>query len=214
MDISLKNKFDSIIFDLDGTLWDSTHNVAEAWMAARNKVNYVTETVSAEQVAGIAGMPYDAIYQVLFPSLSPDLRNAFKDICAKSELEVLADKGGVLYPGLEETLEYLKQKYQLFIVSNCQCGYIEVFLEKYNLAHYFVGHQCFCTKDRPKAENIMDIVNDFRLKAPVYVGDTLGDYQSSMKANVPFVFCEFGFGKVEEGQIASIKELNDLKDLL
>ena len=90
MDISLKNKFDSIIFDLDGTLWDSTHSVAEAWMAARNKVNYVTETVSAEQVAGIAGMPYDAIYQVLFPSLSPDLRNVFKDICAKSELEVLA----------------------------------------------------------------------------------------------------------------------------
>ena len=214
MDISLKNKFDSIIFDLDGTLWDSTHSVAEAWMAARNNVNYVSETVSAEQVAGIAGMPYDAIYQVLFPSLSPDLRNAFKDICAKSELEVLADKGGVLYPGLEDTLEYLKQKYQLFIVSNCQCGYIEVFLEKYDLAHYFMGHQCYGTKDRPKAENIMDIVNDFGLKTPVYVGDTLGDYQSSMKANVPFIFCEFGFGKVEEGQIASIQKLNDLKDLL
>ncbi|MDB5118802.1 MAG: gph [Sphingobacteriales bacterium] len=214
MDTSLKNKFDSIIFDLDGTLWDSTHSVAEAWTAGRNQVDYVAETVNAEQVAGIAGMAYDAIYEVLFPSLSPELRKDFMAICAKSELEVLADKGGILYPNLVETLEYLKQNYRLFIVSNCQCGYIEVFLEKYNLEHYFEGHQCFGTKDRPKAENIKDIVNDFELKSPVYVGDTLGDYQSSMKANVPFIFCAFGFGKVDEGQIASIENLSDLKELL
>ncbi|MDB5014683.1 MAG: gph, partial [Daejeonella sp.] len=193
MDTPLKNKFDSIIFDLDGTLWDSTHSVAEAWTAARNQVDYVAETVNAQQVAGIAGMAYDAIYEVLFPSLSPELRKDFMSICAKSELEVLADKGGILYPGLVETLDYLKQKYRLFIVSNCQCGYIEVFLEKYDLEQYFEGHQCFGTKDRPKAENIKDIVNDFDLKSPVYVGDTLGDYQSSTKANVPFIFCAFGF---------------------
>lgn len=214
MDISLKNKFDSIIFDLDGTLWDSTHSVAEAWTTAKNQVNYVTESVNAEQVAGIAGMPYDAIYEILFPSLTPELRNDFKEICAITELEVLADKGGILYPGLQDTLDYLMQNYRLFIVSNCQTGYIEVFLKKYSLGHYFEGHQCYGTKDRPKAENIKDIVNDFDLRAPVYVGDTLGDYQSSTKAKVPFIFCEFGFGRVEEGQIASIKTLSDLKELL
>ena len=38
---TFKESFDSIIFDLDGTLWDSTVNVADAWTAARDEVDYV-----------------------------------------------------------------------------------------------------------------------------------------------------------------------------
>ena len=46
MDASLKNRFDSIIFDLDGTLWDSSANVAKAWQAAIAEVDYVTEEMT------------------------------------------------------------------------------------------------------------------------------------------------------------------------
>ncbi|MFR7899958.1 MAG: hypothetical protein ACLU6Y_09110 [Ruminococcus sp.] len=34
----------------------------------------------------------------------------------------------------------------------------------------------------------------FDLKDPVYVGDTLGDFNACRKADIPFIFAEYGFG--------------------
>lgn len=211
---SLKDKFDSIIFDLDGTLWDSTVNVADAWVAAKDEVDYIDLDITPQKVAGIAGMAYDAIYEKLFPGLSTEKRDKFKRICGVKELEFLNERGGLLYPKLEETLQYLAEKYRLFIVSNCQTGYIEVFLKIHGMEKYFEGHQCYGTKNQPKAENIKDVVLDYNLSSPVYIGDTLGDYESSTKAGVPFIFASFGFGNVEEGQIATIKSISELQELL
>jgi len=135
-------------------------------------------------------------------------------LCAQKELEILHEVGGELYPGLEETLNYLSKKYKLYIVSNCQSGYIEVFLKLSGVGHYFLGHQCYGTKGNPKAENIKDIVNDHQLANPVYIGDTMGDYTSATKAGVPFIFANYGFGVVEEGMIATISKFDELVELL
>src|ERR1700712_1365331 len=85
MDNTLKNKFDSVIFDLDGTLWDSTGNVAIAWENARKQVDYVTEAITQERVRSVTGMAYDAIFEVLLPDMEPERRNHFKAICAQCE---------------------------------------------------------------------------------------------------------------------------------
>lgn len=214
MNTSLKNTYDSIIFDLDGTLWDSTGVVAEAWQTAKNEVDFINEDITADMVKGITGMTYKAIFEKLFPYLTDEKREEYKAIAAKYELEVLHNKGGELYPKLEETLQYLVQKYRLFIVSNCQSGYIEVFFKTSGLEKYFQGHQCYGTKNAPKADNIKDIVNDHGLKAPVYVGDTMGDYNAAVGAGVPFIFAAYGFGKVEEGQVATLEQVSDLVELV
>jgi phosphoglycolate phosphatase len=211
---SLKGKFDSIIFDLDGTLWDSTGNVALAWEKARQQVDYDIEAITRERVRSITGMAYDVIFEVLLPDMDVAKRNHFKSVCAQSEIDTLAGIGGDLYPGLEETIKYLASKYKLYIVSNCQSGYIETFLSHCPVADYFLGHQCYGTKGQPKAENIKDIVKDHDLKAPVYIGDTTGDRDSAAKAGVPFIFASYGFGKVDEGMIARIDEFGELKELL
>lgn len=214
MDITLKQRFDSIIFDLDGTLWDSTEGVAAAWQAAKEEFGFVKNDITPASIGGIAGMAYDAIYDHLFPELTDEQRQEFKAKCAKKELEVLSAEGGILYPGLVDALQELSAKYKLFIVSNCQSGYIEAFLDYYKLHEYFVGHQCYGTKSRPKADNIRDIVVDHQLQSPVYVGDTQGDYESSKKAGVPFIFVSYGFGKVKEGQIATAESLAELAKIL
>lgn len=211
---SLKNKFDGIIFDLDGTLWDSTGNVALAWQQVINQVDYVKEPMTREKIRAVTGMAYNVIFDTMFGYLDKDKRNELMGICAKSELDMLHDNGGELYPALEETLSYLAGKYKLYIVSNCQSGYIEIFLKHSKLDHFFSGHQCYGTKGNPKAENIKDIVNDNQLTAPVYVGDTRGDYDSATKAAVPFIFASYGFGTVENGQIATINAFSELKELL
>ncbi|HEY8780578.1 MAG TPA: HAD family hydrolase [Mucilaginibacter sp.] len=214
MSILLKKKFDSIIFDLDGTLWDSTGNVALAWQEAMEQVDYVDEVMTREKVRAVTGMAYTAIFDKIFHYLDIEKRNELMEVCAKSELAILHTKGGELYPALDETLEYLAAKYKLFIVSNCQNGYIEVFLHISQMGHHFMGHQCYGTKGNPKSENIKDIIKDHNLSAPVYVGDTMGDYDAAAKADVPFIFADYGFGLVEKGQIATIGTFGELMELL
>jgi phosphoglycolate phosphatase len=211
---ALENKFDSIIFDLDGTLWDSTSNVALAWEKARQEVDFVHEAVTVERVRSVTGMAYDAIFEKLLPDLEPGKRNHFKAVCAKYEIDTLNELGGDLYPGLEDTIKYLASKYKLYIVSNCQNGYIETFLSHCPVAGYFLGHQCYGTKGQPKADNIRDIVNDHALLAPVYIGDTAGDRDSAAKAGVPFIYASYGFGKLTDGMVTTISSFADLKTLL
>jgi len=214
MNTDLKNNYDSIIFDLDGTLWDSTVNVAKAWQQAKEELPFVKDDVTPEIVSSIAGMAYDAIFEKLAPYLSEEKRNEFKALSARYELHILNTEGGELYPDLVPTLNYLKTKYKLFVVSNCQCGYIETFLNLNNLNETFLGHQCYGTKNQPKFQNIMDVVHDFELTNPVYIGDTQGDYDSATKAGVPMIFAAYGFGEVNGEPVATINQLSDLQSIL
>lgn len=118
------------------------------------------------------------------------------ELCCQEEHKALLAQCAPLYPALEDTLRQLKEKYRLFIVSNCQAGYIEVFLETSGLGSYFEGHLCPGDTGNAKADNIRQIIRDYNLKTPVYVGDTLGDFNATKDAGIPFVFASYGFGQV------------------
>jgi len=214
MQETIKSRYDSIIFDLDGTLWDITANVAIAWQTAIDSLGYVGMDVTRELIRSVIGKSYDVIMDKLFPNLDQTQRKEVEVAGRASETAMLQRKGGDLYPRLKETLEQLKSKYRLFIVSNSPSGYIELFLELNGLQGYFHGHQCQGTKGNPKADNIVDIVNDHQLLSPVYVGDTKGDYDAATQAGIPFIFAGYGFGNVSEGMVATVANLADLQDML
>ena len=94
------------------------------------------------------------------------------DICCQAEHDLLRAMGAPVYDGLEETLKELNKRYPLFVVSNCQAGYIELVFEKTGLGKYFTGHLCPGDSGEAKAANIRSIAKKYQLKAPVYVGDT------------------------------------------
>ena len=53
------------------------------------------------------------------------------------------------------------------------------------------------------------------LKNPVYVGDTQGDYEACKKADVPFIWAAYGFGRPEdEKYFAKIEKFCQLEDYL
>lgn len=209
----MMNSIDGIIFDLDGTLWDSCETVANAWQTAINKVDFVQKQITAEEIRSLAGLPYDVIYGKLLPTLDEEQIRELRSHCGKEELNQLRENGGRLYPRLEETLQYLKEKnYRLFIVSNCQSGYIEAFLEYHGLQKYFDDSECFGSRERPKAENIREIIRRNKLSSAVYVGDTQGDLDAANKSEVPFIYARYGFGQLEP-QKYSIDKLPDLKEM-
>lgn len=186
---------DSIIFDVDGTLWDSTGIVAEAWTHYLKEIG-ISMDISSQRLMGLFGQLLPDIAQQLFPDKNKEEQLRLIDGCCQAEHKALLKQCAPLYPGLEDTLQKLSQKYPLFIVSNCQAGYIEVFLEATGFSKYFKGHLCPGDTGKDKAGNIAQIVQDYGLSSPIYVGDTLGDYHACQKAGVTFVYAAYGFGDV------------------
>ena len=212
----MTTRFDSIIFDLDGTLWDASAAIARAFQTAKNSVDYIENDVTLAQVQAVTGQPYTVVYERLFPKLPADKLDEYRVLCARHELLAAQEHGGAPYPGLEDALGYLRGRgYRLFIVSNCQLGYVEAFFSHSRLGHYFEGHQCFGTRLLPKSENIREVVAQYGLRAPVYVGDTPGDLAASQAAGVPFIFAAYGFGQLGPAEAPErIAQLADLTELL
>ena len=204
-----KHIMDSIIFDVDGTLWDSTSVVAESWNEYLREKEGMDITITAKRLMSLFGQLLNDIAKALFPELPEEEQVRIINGCCQAEHEALAIRGAELYPHLEETLKALSDRYPLFIVSNCEAGYIEVFLESTGFGKYFTDHECPGNTGKYKAENILLVKERNHLSSPVYVGDTQGDYESTRKAGYHFIHARYGFGKVDETvpYVESLKEL-------
>lgn len=208
MEISM----DSMIFDVDGTLWNSTEIVAKAWTKAIEENTEMHMVITAAQLRSLFGQTLPDIARQIFPEETTERQLELIDLCCEEEHRMLLKTPAPTYPGLEDTLKVLSKTYPLYIVSNCEAGYIETFLKTTGLGSYFQGHLCPGDTGNAKAANIRQIVQDYNLKEPVYVGDTDGDYRACQEAGVPFVFASYGFGQVDTPDY-TIEQLKDLINL-
>lgn len=189
---------DSIIFDLDGTIWDPIDTVLNAWNSCIKEQNQIKRELTRTDFEGTMGLQMHDISKKLFPYLSEDFRLKIITECCHTEQGYLKKQGGNLYPDVEEVLTILSKKYKLYIVSNCQDGYIESFYEFHKLEKYFLDFENPGRTGLSKGENINLIIKRNNLSSPIYVGDTSGDLNAARYAGIPFVFATYGFGQVSE----------------
>lgn len=206
-------KVESIIFDMDGTLWDSAENVAASWQEIIKKQPDIDREITTADIKSVMGMPMDAIGGRLFAGLSPDRQMEVVNDCGEYENEYLRKHGGILYEGLEETLKKLQGKYRLFIVSNCQSGYIEAFLYFYGFEKYFTDTLCWGQTRVSKGESIKLLMEKNAIKDAVYVGDIQGDLDSARYAGIGFIHAAYGFGQVDAPD-AVIQDITELPKVL
>ena len=65
----------AIILDVDGTLWDTTQVVADAWMHAASELQIPLQLpITADRLKQEFGKPMDEIAASLFPELSESQR--------------------------------------------------------------------------------------------------------------------------------------------
>ena len=194
---------------MDGTLWDSAEGVAKSWTRIVNREYDKERIITVEDIHGVMGLTMDKIAEVLFSELPETERLELLKKCCDDENAYLREHGGVLYPELEETLVKLQKDYHLYIVSNCQSGYIEAFLEHYGFGHYFEDIECFGNNGLQKGENIRQLADRNGLTEAVYVGDIQGDYNATMEAGLTFIHAAYGFGTIaqETAKIGCFKEL-------
>ena len=205
-------KTDGIIFDVDGTLWDSTDVVKDAWNRAFIDNGYADPKITADRLKGLFGLPMEDIIKDVFPDGTDEEIEKLTPIIYGNEDSYLDEHGGKVYPGIIETMRKLAATVPLFIVSNCQEGYIELFMRKSGCTDIITDHLCPGDTGLLKADNIRKIIADHGLKAPVYVGDTIMDKRACDEAGCPFIFAGYGFGKVDDAMytIAAPVELEKI----
>lgn len=184
----------AIIFDLDGTLWDSTQAVCDIWNIVIERERGIPSRLTRQNICDLMGKTMADIAASIFPDLPLPERTALMDLCGEAENDYLRVKGAILYEGLEDTLAALSADHTLFIVSNCQDGYIQAFLEAHRLGKYFSDIEMYGRTGSPKWDNIRLIMERNGITDAVYVGDTAGDEAAAKKAGIPFIHAAYGFG--------------------
>ncbi len=115
---------------------------------------------------------------------------------------VISELGGELYEGVPAGLGKLSAKLPLFIVSNCQAGYIETFLDWSTLRPLFKDFECWGNTGKPKADNLRAVIDRNGLRSPIYVGDTEGDQRAARDCRIPFIHMRYGFGACEAPDVS------------
>ncbi|MCR4567755.1 MAG: HAD family hydrolase [Pseudobutyrivibrio sp.] len=209
-----KIKTDGIIFDMDGTIWDNTPVFAASWERACRERGYDI-TFTQDTLKGLFGKTMDVIADMCIPDEDPKRRYETLELCEKYEIEDLEDSDvDTVYPGLAEVLEKLSKRTKLYIVSNCQSGYIETFIRRSGLGKYFTDFICYGDNGLVKADNLKLIVEKNSIQHPVYLGDIQGDKDACDEAGVDFIWAAYGYGKSIDSYVAKIDDISQLDQVI
>lgn len=201
----------AMIFDMDGTLWDSVQNITESWNKVCSQYGHIQVHVTREQLLGLMGKTMDHFARAILPQLPFEEAVQIMDECCADENEYLRQNGGILLGDVAGTFQKLnEQGWDVCIVSNCQAGYIEAFLDYYDLWSYVADLECYGNTKEGKAENLKALIERNAYETYWYLGDTQGDYDACAKANVPFIWASYGFGTVEQ----DVPEIGKLEEIV
>lgn len=210
---------DTIIFDYDGTLHDSSKIYIPAFKKAYQYLidNGLAEKKSWKNSEITQWLGYDKkqMWKTFMPQLEESYQNKASEIIGKEMLKSILKGEAELYPNSMEVLDYLKSKhYQLIFLSNCSTSYMELHEKTFALNHYFT--EMFCSEQYDYKKTKKEIVKDYMEKSParyVMIGDRFQDIEVGQLENVYTVGCKYGYGSTNELDTADI-QIQNIRDLL
>ncbi len=207
-------KYKNIIFDLDGTLWDSTTSILENWNEVLARHNLLEKPLAASDMHPYMGLLIGDVLKTIFPGITEEFIQKIIAEIIDNERKILHKNGGILYENVQKTLEELAVNHNLYIVSNALDGYIQAFVEYFNFEKLFQDFESHGATGKNKAENIQLLMSRNHLKTSetVYVGDTQTDYLSAKENDLDFIFCAYGFGQLNED--LKVKKITKFQELI
>lgn len=200
-----------IIFDMDGTLWDTVDVSTEA--AKKLSDNYIeVKEITKEQIKNGMGSSRKENGLRFMPYLDEDKRDFYMGKLNEFVVELLEEKGATLYEGVVETIKDLSKNYKIGIITNNNDKYVELFIRHANLNDYITDYMGASNHNISKAEAIKIVCDRNNEPNSYYVGDIKKDMDSTLEAGKIFIHARYGFEPDLkcEYHIDNIYELKDL----
>lgn len=211
---------DLIIFDLDGTLIDSSEDIA--WAANMTLEELGHGKIDSEKVKEGIGWGVKTLLQKIMPGESVERI----EYARLKFLEFYRDHSVVstyLYPGVMETIEYFNQNNKkMAVVTNKPFSLSEKILSDFDLTRYFdiiLGGDSVANK-KPHPEPVEKAITSAGVTKDrsVIVGDSPVDCEAGKRAGIATIGVEYGFRSRKELEDAGcdviIKEVTALKKIL
>lgn len=186
----------AIIFDLDGTLLDTSEGIFET--ANHTMRTLGLEELTEAQLRKFIGPPLAACFRIVCGFSEEETSHAVK-LYRTHFVEEKALYKATIYPGIVELLETLKQRNIEMGVATLKLEKLAVdILDHFNLLPYFTSLSGADPEGkRSKGQLIEFVLKEMGIKdrsKVIMIGDTPHDQIGSKEAQVPFVGVDWGFG--------------------
>lgn len=195
-----------LIFDFDGTINNTEITYKKAITESLSELNLDINDFDFKSFIGMG--PKD-VWDIILKDDSDKTPYIKKN---GDRIIKYMKESGELYDGAIETLSYLKDKYDLFILSKCRRVYMEAAREKFGLDSFFSKY--FIGEDYDYLEKYKILRKEIK-EDYIIIGDRREDMEAGLKNNQRAIFAAYGYGSPSEADgvnisISSIKELNDI----
>ena len=214
-----------LIFDLDGTLINSIPDLA----IAINKMleNIATDPLPLETIKPFIGNGAKTLVtRTLNCTHNNNVSKELFDKAFQKFMSYYRDspcQETLLYPGVTETLQYLRDKgYKMMICTNKPIEFVEPILEKLKIKKYFhkwIGENSLSEK-KPSGEPLIYLAKEADVTAEdcLMIGDSKNDILSASNAKIESIGLTYGYNYNEDitqfNPTAVLNEFINLKTLL
>lgn len=204
-----------LIFDLDGTLIDSSEDIA--WAVNKTLKQMGLSELSYEAIKERIGWGVRMLLQKALPEDKQNLLEEARAIFMGYYSEHLLVRTR-MYPGAADVLHYFKDK-KLAIATNKPLNLTEKILDGLNISNFFnkaIGGDGVQNK-KPAPEAIEIILRGLNIspKKAVFIGDSKIDIAAGKEAGIATVGAAYGFrGREELEEAGADAIIQDIKDLI
>ncbi len=187
--------YDTVIFDLDGTLLDTLEDLKNAVNHALGEMNFPAR--SLEEVRqfvgnGVAKLMERAVPAGTGPRETARALDIFKAYYEQHKMDTTAP-----YPGVMEMLKALKEKgCKLAVVSNKFDGAVKGLVSDYfpGLMDAAAGeNEAGGVPKKPDPAMVLRVMEELKAEKAVYIGDSDVDIQTAQNSGLPCISVTWGF---------------------
>ena len=199
-----------IIFDMDGTLVNSSLTIANAINYVRKNLGF--EAMEQESILRMVNdhtlNPAKTFYHA--EAFDSDHERWFSEYYSKNHENEL-----VLYEGIKEMLKSLKEEgHTLAVATNAYRGSTIESLTHLDVYDLFDAIACYddVKKGKPYPDMLHKILEELNYSngMSIFIGDGSRDEMASKNANIPYVMVDWGFTDHSK----AVRSVDELKNIL
>lgn len=204
----MKKQQKSIIFDMDGTLINSGNIIA-------NTINHVRvhsglEAMEKEYLLQNINNPHINSAEFFYGTDNFTKKHT-KLFETYYEEHCVSDI--VLYDGIIELLENIKDDFILTIATNASTVFAIQMTKHLKIHHYFTdmigADKVAKAKPHPDMLNVLIQKHNFDINNTILVGDSQKDLMSATSANIDSILVNWGFTNHDENALDNVSQLQD-----